>query len=288
MQVVSTPSALAAVSRSWQSNGYSVAIVPTMGALHEGHASLIRAATSRADRVIVSVFVNPIQFDDRRDYETYPDTFDDDCGLCRGLGVDAVYRPTPESMYPLGFATGVSVRGLTDRWEGADRPGHFDGVATVVTKLFLASRADVAVFGAKDFQQAAVVRRMALDLDVPIDVVVCPTERDPDGLALSSRNRRLDAAARRRALAIPHALDEMASSVASGNDDAAPLVAVARARLEEAGLVVHYVAIVEPLTLEPLERVVSGSVALIAASCDGVRLIDNRVLSLRSGGSIGR
>lgn len=278
MQVVSTPSALADLSRSWQSSGHVVAIVPTMGALHEGHASLIRAASSRADRTIVSIFVNPIQFDDRRDYETYPDTFDDDCDLCRALGVDAVYRPTPDSMYPTGFATGVSVRGLTDRWEGTDRPGHFDGVTTVVAKLFLASRADVAVFGAKDFQQAAVVRRMALDLDVPIDVVVCPTERDSDGLALSSRNRRLDAAARRRALSIPRALDEMVSSVATGHDDAVRLVAVARTRLEEAGLVVHYVAIVDPQSLEPLDRVHSGSVALVAASCDGVRLIDNRVL----------
>lgn len=278
MKVVSTPSALAALSRSWQSSGHVVAIVPTMGALHEGHASLIRVASSRADRTIVSIFVNPIQFDDRRDYETYPDTFDDDCDLCRQLGVDAVYRPSPESMYPPGFATGVTVRGVTARWEGADRAGHFDGVTTVVAKLFLASRADVAVFGAKDFQQAAVVRRMALDLDVPIDVVVCPTERDSDGLALSSRNRRLDPDARRRALVIPRALDAMAASVAAGHDDAVRLVAEARTRLEEAGLVVHYVAIVDPTSLEPLDRVYSGSVALVAASCDGVRLIDNRVL----------
>lgn len=287
MHVVSEPSALADLSRSWQSRGLLVALVPTMGALHEGHASLIRAASSRADRTIVSIFVNPIQFDDKRDYETYPDTFDEDRRLCERLGVDAVYRPAPEAMYPSGFATGVSVRGLTDRWEGADRPGHFDGVTTVVAKLFLASRADVAVFGAKDFQQAAVVRRMAVDLDVPIQVVVCPTTRDPDGLALSSRNRRLDAAARLRALAIPHALDEMETSVVSGVVECTRLIAAARTRLEGSGLAVHYVAIVDSVSLEPLDRVADGSVALVAASCDGVRLIDNRMLSLSPGGNIG-
>ena len=279
MHVVTAPSQLAALSRQWQSNGESVGLVPTMGALHAGHTALIDTARADSDRVVVSIFVNPMQFNDRRDYETYPDTFEDDAELCRRHGADAIYRPTPDTVYPDGFSTRVHVSGLTDRWEGADRPGHFDGVSTVVTKLFTASRADRAFFGRKDYQQAAVVRRMTLDLDLPIDIVVCPTVRDVDGLALSSRNRRLDAAARRRALAIPTALDEVQNSFAEGSRDPSVLVEAARRRLIESDLVVHYVALVDPHSLEPVGAVDVGTVLLVAASCDGVRLIDNHVLA---------
>lgn len=281
MQVVTAPSRLASLTRQWQAAGQSVGLVPTMGALHAGHASLIDAARAGSDRVVVSIFVNPIQFNDRRDYETYPDTFDDDAALCRRHGVDAIYRPSADTMYPSGFSTDVRVRGLTDRWEGSDRPGHFDGVTTVVSKLFTASRADRAFFGRKDYQQAAVVRRMALDLDLPIEVVVCPTVRDHDGLALSSRNRRLDTQARNRALAIPAALDVVQRSFADGSRDPSELVDAARLRLLEADLVVHYVALVDPLTLEPVNSVDVGTVLLVAATCDGVRLIDNHVLETR-------
>ena len=279
MQVVTTPSQLASLSREWQSCGESVGLVPTMGALHAGHASLIDTARAGSDRVVVSIFVNPIQFNDRRDYENYPDTFEDDAAMCRDHGVDVIYRPSAETVYPIGFSTQVHVSGLTDRWEGADRPGHFDGVSTVVTKLFTASRADRAFFGRKDYQQAAVVRRMALDLDLPIDVVVCPTVRDDDGLALSSRNRRLDASARRRALAIPAALDLVQGAFDHGSRDGSVLVEAARLRLLESDLVVHYVAVVDPHSLESVDTVDVGSVLLVAASCDGVRLIDNLVLS---------
>ncbi len=246
-----------------------------MGALHLGHSSLIETARSAADRVVVSIFVNPIQFDDRRDFEAYPDTFDDDLAMCRSLGVDVIYRPTVGVMYPSGFATSVRVAGLTDRWEGADRPGHFDGVTTVVTKLFTASRADLAFFGRKDFQQAAVVRRMARDLDLPIDVRVCPTVRDSDGLALSSRNRRLSTSARRRALAIPAALELVQNEVGRGHRDVEGLRRSAVDVLEKSDLVVHYLAIVDPDSLDPVETTRSGDVVLVAATCDGVRLIDN-------------
>lgn len=278
MFVVSTPGELASVTRRWQSAGESVGLVPTMGALHAGHASLIDVARAAVDRIVVSIFVNPIQFNDRRDYETYPETFADDVELCRTHGAHAVYRPSAEYMYPDGFSTRVHVAGLTDRWEGADRPGHFDGVTTVVTKLFAASRADMAFFGRKDFQQAAVVRRMARDLDVPIDVRVCPTVRDDDGLALSSRNRRLDADARRRALAIPTALEHVQTSFSQGELAADVLIRSAHLLLETSGLVVHYVALVDADSLEPLTLARSGSVVLVAATCDGVRLIDNATL----------
>jgi pantoate--beta-alanine ligase len=275
VHVVAHPDELASSSRRWQTTGETVGIVPTMGALHLGHSTLIEAARSVADRVVVSIFVNPIQFDDRRDFEAYPDTFDDDLAMCRSLGVDVVYRPTVDVMYPPGFATSVRVAGLTDRWEGADRPGHFDGVTTVVTKLFTASRADLAFFGRKDFQQAAVVRRMARDLDLPIDVRVCPTVRDSDGLALSSRNRRLSTSARRRALAIPAALDLVENEVGRGLRDVEGLRRSAVDVLQKSDLVVHYLAIVDPDSLDPVETARSGDVVLVAATCDGVRLIDN-------------
>lgn len=281
MHVVTTPSQLAALSRQWQSNGESVGLVPTMGALHAGHSALIDTAREETDRVVVSIFVNPIQFNDPRDYEAYPDTFDDDAAMCRRRGVDVIYRPKAETVYPVGFSTRVHVSGLTDRWEGADRPGHFDGVSTVVTKLFTASRADRAFFGRKDYQQAAVVRRMALDLDLPIDVVVCPTVRDDDGLALSSRNRRLDTEARRRALAIPASLDLVQRAFDDGSREPSALVELARLRLLDSDLDVHYVALVDPQSLEPVGAVDIGTVLLVAASCDGVRLIDNHVIEFR-------
>lgn len=250
-----------------------------MGALHDGHASLIGAARMSCDRVVVSIFVNPIQFNDRRDYETYPDTFDDDATLCRESGVDAIYRPMVDEMYPHGFATAVHVSGLTERWEGADRPGHFDGVTTVVSKLFTASRADRAFFGRKDYQQAAVVRRMVRDLDLPIEVIVCPTVRDLDGLALSSRNRRLDPPQRIRALAIPAALAETQRAFEGGSRDSSAIREVATRRLTESDLLVHYVTVVDADTLEPVETARVGTVVLVAATCDGVRLIDNHVFS---------
>lgn len=249
-----------------------------MGALHDGHASLIRRARETTDRVVVTIFVNPKQFNDPRDFQSYPDTWDDDRRLCEELGVDAIYHPTVDEMYPRGFRSSVHVSGLTERWEGADRPGHFDGVTTVVTKLLVASGADVAFFGQKDFQQATVVQRMALDLDIPVRIEVCATGRDHDGLALSSRNRRLDPSNRRRAVAIPRSLEAVQKAFGSGMEDGAGLIAVGREALNAEGLELHYFALVDPETLEPVERATVGTVVLVAATCAGVRLIDNHVL----------
>lgn len=275
VRVIPTSIELSSVARQWQVEGNSIGLVPTMGALHDGHASLIDACRTSCDRVIVSIFVNPIQFDDRRDFQAYPDTFADDLEVCRRHGADVVYRPSVSDMYPSGFATTVNVRELTDRWEGADRPGHFDGVTTVVTKLFAASRADRAFFGRKDFQQAVVVRHMTRDLDLPTEVVVCPTVRDDDGLAESSRNHRLDGTARHRALAIPTALAGIQTAFDGGERDSTRLIEQGRRDLIQADLQVHYVALVDPDRLEPVDTVVPGVVVLVAATCDGVRLIDN-------------
>lgn len=250
-----------------------------MGALHEGHASLIRRSRETTDRVVVTIFVNPKQFNDQRDFESYPDTWEADRRLCAELGVDTIYHPGVDEMYPPGFRSSVHVSGLTERWEGADRPGHFDGVTTVVTKLLVASCADVAFFGQKDFQQATVVRRMVLDLDIPVRIEVCSTGRDHDGLALSSRNRRLDASSRRRAVAIPRSLEAVQEAFASGIHDGESLATVGREVLNANDLEIHYVAVVDPVTLEPVERAVVGSVLLVAATCAGVRLIDNHVLA---------
>ena len=279
VDVVRTASDLSSSARGWQRDGFVVGVVPTMGALHEGHASLIRRSRETTDRVVVTIFVNPKQFNDQRDFESYPDTWEADRRLCAELGVDTIYHPGVDEMYPPGFRSSVHVSGLTERWEGADRPGHFDGVTTVVTKLLVASGADVAFFGQKDFQQAAVVRRMVLDLDIPVRIEVCSTGRDHDGLALSSRNRRLDASSRRRAVAIPRSLEAVQEAFASGIHDGESLATVGREVLNANDLEIHYVAVVDPVTLEPVERAVVGSVLLVAATCAGVRLIDNHVLA---------
>ena len=191
-EIVDRPDAMRAWARSWHRSGRTIALVPTMGALHAGHVSLIERAGELADATVVSVFVNPLQFGEAVDFDTYPRTIDDDVAICASAGVSVVYAPATDAMYPPGFDTRVVPGRLAETMEGASRPGHFDGVATVVTKLFGAVRPDVACFGEKDFQQLAIVRRMAADLDLGVRVVACPTLRDDDGLALSSRNRRLD------------------------------------------------------------------------------------------------
>ena len=191
MTTVTEPRAMQAWADAERGAGRRIALVPTMGALHAGHLALVAAARRRAQRVVVSIFVNPIQFDRRDDFERYPRTLDDDLRICATAGVDAVYAPSAAAMYAEGFQTAVEVTRLTEPLCGAARPGHFRGVTTVVTKLFHAVRPDVAVFGEKDYQQLAVVRRLAADLDFGIEIVGVPTVREPDGLALSSRNRRL-------------------------------------------------------------------------------------------------
>ncbi|WP_343345412.1 pantoate--beta-alanine ligase [Sphingomicrobium sp. XHP0239] len=252
-----------------------VALVPTMGALHDGHLALVRAAAEQAETVIASIFVNPLQFNDKGDLDRYPRDEEADAEKLDRAGCDLVWLPTPDALYPPGFATSVHVAGLTDRWEGDHRPGHFDGVATVVTKLFTNVRPDVAIFGEKDFQQLAIIRRLNADLDLGVEIVGLPTVRAEDGMALSSRNALLSQDARRKAASLNAALRDAAAGIASGRAVDAAL-ADARARLEAAGFgTVDYVAYVDAATLEPLDGFRSPGRLLAAATIDGVRLIDN-------------
>ena len=257
-------------------------MVPTMGALHDGHVSLIELAGQRCDQVAVSIFVNPLQFNRPDDFDSYPRTIDDDVATCDALGVTAVYAPTPATMYPRGFQTHVEPGPLAETMEGAARPGHFRGVTTVVTKLFAAVRPDVAVFGEKDFQQLAIIRRMAEDLDLGIEIVAAPTVREADGLAMSSRNTRLSPPDRVAAPCVPAALGALADAAASGERDVERLLAAAREVISaEPRARLDYVSVFDPATLEPLETLetLDGPArAAIAVWLGDVRLIDNRAL----------
>ena len=245
-----------------------------MGALHSGHVALIDRARRECDEVVVTIFVNRLQFNDAHDFDNYPNKVESDLMVCRESGANAVYLPDHDSMYPPDFATTVSVSGVSDSLEGASRPGHFNGVSTVVTKLLIAAEADIAVFGQKDWQQVSVVRRLVTDLDLPTRVVVEPTVRDTDGLALSSRNTRLSPTGRSIASAIPRSL-HLASEHAKHQPDSPRQIEESVHRyLVDAGLEVDYVSIVDSRTLTPAASA-SGSVLLLAVAVDGVRLIDN-------------
>lgn len=258
----------------WRRAGESVGVVPTMGALHEGHLSLVRAAKAACDRVIVTIFVNPRQFNSPEDYAKYPRTEEADAALLAPFGVDVVFVPEVEEMYPPGFATTVSVTGITEPLEGAHRPGHFDGVATVVTKLLTMTGADRAFFGEKDWQQLLLVRRLVADLNLPVEIVGCPTVREADALALSSRNLRLTPSERHMAAALPEALAEAIGRVESGTAPASALTA-ARTRLSEAGFgEVEYLALCDAETLGPA-RPDAPARLLVAVWAGTVRLIDN-------------
>jgi pantoate--beta-alanine ligase len=246
-----------------------------MGALHDGHLALVEEARRQADRVVASLFVNPLQFGEGEDLDRYPRQEKEDARALDAAGCDLLWVPTPEQMYPAGFSTNVSVAGLSKRWEGEARPGHFDGVATVVTKLLNAVRPEVALFGEKDFQQLAVIRRLASDLNLGAQIVGVPIVRDSDGLALSSRNAYLSDDERARAVALPNALHSAADSIESGTPVAEAL-RQARQALDDAGFApVDYVALVDAATLEPLDEP-AGRMRLIAAATIGrTRLIDN-------------
>ena len=274
MQTIREARQLPAALIALRAGGKSLALVPTMGALHAGHLALVEEAKRRADRVAATIFVNPLQFGANEDFGRYPRQEEKDAEALAEAGCDLLWLPQPEEMYPAGFATNVSVKGLGDRWEGQARPGHFDGVATVVAKLLCAVRPEVAVFGEKDFQQLAVVRRMTQDLQLGVEILGVPTVRDADGLALSSRNSYLSADERRRAGELPTALKDAATDIRSGTPVSEAL-ARAVERLKSAGFKIDYVALVNSLTLEPLERP-EGSMRLIAAATIGTtRLIDN-------------
>ncbi|MBM4020333.1 MAG: pantoate--beta-alanine ligase [Planctomycetes bacterium] len=259
--------------------GLRIGLVPTMGALHEGHASLIRAARAECGWVAVSIFVNPTQFGPGEDFARYPRPLEADAALCRREGIDLVFAPSAAEMYPAGFATAVRVAGLSEKMCGAFRPGHFDGVCTVVAKLFALVQPDAAYFGEKDAQQLAIVRRMAADLNLPVEVRGCPTVREPDGLAMSSRNAYLSPGERRQALALPAALAEARRAMETGERDAARLAALVRQRLAAAkGVELQYVAVVDPDTLEDLAIIGGQVLVALAARVGTTRLIDNVLL----------
>ena len=264
-----------ALTAAWRAAGESIGVVPTMGALHRGHLSLVEAAKAQCDRVIVWIFVNPRQFNNPEDLENYPRTELEDAAKLAPYAVDAVYAPDVDQVYPDGFATTVSVAGLTDVLCGAHRPGHFDGVATVVSKIFLQTGADRAYFGEKDFQQLQVVRRMARDLDIPIEVVPCPTVREPSGLALSSRNLRLSEQGLAQAAQLYPVLRDVAAELADGTRFP-PLADRARARLAEAGFdEVEYFELRSEDGLQALDHPDRPARIFAAAWIEGVRLIDN-------------
>jgi len=267
-------------SRRWRRDGKSIGLVPTMGALHAGHMRLVKAARGENEVVVVSVFVNPLQFGPNEDLDRYPRDWDHDLKLLEGAEVDTVYRPSVEDMYPPDASTRVHVSGITDTLEGTARPGHFEGVATVVTKLFAAVDPDRAYFGQKDAQQVALVKRLTRDLDLGVDIRVVPTVREPDGLALSSRNVFLSAEERKAALAISDALREAAAAYASGERDQARLRERLAARLALEPLVrPEYANLVDPETFVPATFQKPGSLAVIAARVGKTRLIDNHDLA---------
>ncbi|KQX25689.1 MULTISPECIES: pantoate--beta-alanine ligase [unclassified Sphingomonas] len=263
-------------------SGAPVALVPTMGALHRGHIALVDAARSRGCQVVVSIFVNPTQFGPTEDLDAYPRREAADVALLEAAGAALLWAPDVATMYPQGFATSISVGGVSERWDGAARPGHFAGVATVVTKLFGQVKPDIALFGEKDFQQLAVIRRFVADLDIAIEIVGVPTQREDDGLALSSRNAYLSPEERVTARTLPRALGEAAAAIGRGGDVAAALAA-ATARLAEAGFdPIDYVALVDAASLEPIDRL-DGQARLIAAAKLGrTRLIDNLAVEASS------
>ena len=273
MQTIRELASLRETLAAWRSAGETVALVPTMGALHAGHLALVATARSRADRVVASIFVNPKQFAAGEDLDRYPRREAADTKALLDAGCELLWLPPAEVMYPDGFATSVSVAGVSEPLDGAARPGHFDGVATVVAKLFNQVRPDVAVFGEKDFQQLAVVRRLNADLDFGIEIVGAPTQRDDDGLALSSRNAYLSPEDRAAAVALPRALGEAAEAIVAG-DSVNDAVGNARGRLEAAGFDVDYVELADA---ETLGAPVAGRPRrlLAAARIGGTRLIDN-------------
>ena len=279
MEVIRTVQELRAWTRADRYETNTIGIVPTMGALHAGHASLIRAARNTCGCVVVSIFVNPTQFGPNEDYARYPRTFDADCALAEAEGATLVFAPSVEEMYPAGAATFVEVEGLSNRLDGASRLGHFRGVATVVSKLLIATEADQAFFGQKDAAQVAVLRRMVTDLRLPADIVVCPIVREPDGLAMSSRNAYLNAEERRQALTLSRAIRRVEELTGDGKRNASTLIAAARdVFAEEPAVRADYIELVDWDTLLPVETAVPGSLFAVAAWVGTTRLIDNTII----------
>lgn len=283
MRIVRTVADLRAAVRDARSRGASIGLVPTMGALHEGHLSLIRRARADHDLVVMSLFVNPTQFGPSEDLAAYPRDEARDAELASEAGTDILFAPPVDEVYPRGFSTTVHIAGITDVLDGAHRgAAHFDGVATVVTKLFQMVAPDAAYFGQKDAQQVLVIRRLVRDLDIPVRIVACPIVREPDGLAMSSRNVYLDDAARRQATALNRALEAAQRTVTEGETGAAAVVASARAVLDAAGIEPEYLELRSPDDLRSLDRVSGPALLAVAARVGAARLIDNRILEASS------
>ncbi|AVX05104.1 pantoate--beta-alanine ligase (AMP-forming) [Maritalea myrionectae] len=275
MQIVRTVKELRAVQKDWHARGNVIGFVPTMGALHKGHLSLVKAAQAQSDKVIVSIFVNPTQFNDPKDLQAYPRTEQTDLEQLDPLGVDLVYLPSADEMYGQGFATKVSVAGLTDCLCGASRPGHFDGVATVVSKMLLQTGADKAFFGEKDFQQLQVIRRVVADLNIDIDVIGCPTMREHDGLAMSSRNMRLSEEGRRIAPQLHQIMQQSAEAI-KGGTPIERAMSTAKSELADAGFgKVDYFEVRELENLELATNLDRPARLFAAVFLEDVRLIDN-------------
>ena len=281
MQTIRDLQALREAVAAFRADGATIALVPTMGALHAGHMALIEAARRPGTKVIASIFVNPKQFGPNEDLARYPRREAADARLLAEGGCDLLWMPSVEVMYPQGFATNVSVSGVSDGFDGAARPGHFDGVATVVTKLFNQTGADVAYFGEKDYQQLAVIRRFVADLDMALEIVGVPTQRDDDGLALSSRNIYLEDEQRAKAIALPRALGVAARAIGRG-DDPETALAEARAALTAAGFTVDYVALADAETLVESPAADRPRRLLAAARMGTTRLIDNVAIGSNS------
>jgi pantoate--beta-alanine ligase len=277
MKTIRTVKDLRAALAPDRRTGLTIGLIPTMGALHEGHLSLIERAREQCDRVVVSLFVNPAQFDERSDLERYPRQEADDARLAAEAGADLLFAPSVEEVYPPGFATTVDVLGVTERLEGAARGAeHFRGVCTVVTKLLCMSLPNTAYFGQKDAQQVVVIRRLVQDLNLPVRIEVCPTVREPDGLAMSSRNARLNVDERVQALSLCRALSAAAEHAAGGERSAEALLEAARAAIVP--IEPEYLALVDPDTLEPITQLDGRALLAVAAHVGGTRLIDNLIL----------
>ncbi|MDQ4079304.1 MAG: pantoate--beta-alanine ligase [Gemmatimonadota bacterium] len=282
MQRVGRVAELREVLRERRARGQRIAFVATMGYLHEGHLRLVDEARNRADLVVMSVFVNPLQFSPSEDLSRYPRDLEGDAQKAASRGVDVFFSPDATEIYPEEPRVVVTPHALASRWEGAARPGHFEGVLTIVAKLFNAVQPDVAIFGQKDIQQAILIKAMVRDLNFPIEIVVSPTVREADGLAMSSRNSYLDADSRGRALGLSTALRAAAEAYAAGERSGETLESIARARLAQHGVDdVDYVAVADPRTLEPVSRAGEGTVVAVAARVGRTRLIDNIILGSR-------
>lgn len=279
MKLVHSIAAMRALCRAARSRGARLGLVPTMGALHEGHLSLVNAARAKSDLVAASIFVNPTQFGPNEDFAKYPRTLENDCALFEQAGVELVFAPSVEEMYPKGAVTWVVVEGLSDRLCGKSRPGHFRGVTTVVAKLFHIVEPDVAFFGQKDAAQVAIIRRMVRDLNMPVEIEVCPIVREPDGLAISSRNAYLSPQEREAALVLYRSLTQIQKRFADGERESVNLVAAAKQEFAaEPAVRLDYIEVVDPESLEPETVVTKRSLAAVAAFVGQTRLIDNTLL----------